>query len=139
MNKQRKPKASKAIEKKVYPAPIPRSLPVEYRTLDRLKPFERNARAHKATQVDQIAKSIGRFGFTNPILGSEDGPIIAGHGRYAAARALGMQTAPVIVLDGLTDGQRRQLVLADNRIASTLVGIWSSASSCATSPTRAPT
>ncbi|HEY8578390.1 MAG TPA: ParB/Srx family N-terminal domain-containing protein, partial [Beijerinckiaceae bacterium] len=90
---------------------------MNYWPTDRLLPFERNARTHKASQVAEIAESIVAFGFTNPILASEGGEIIAGHGRYAAARLLGLPQVPVIVLDGLSDAQRRQLVLADNRIA----------------------
>jgi len=67
--------------------------------------------------VAEIAGSIRAFGFTNPILVGKDGDIIAGHGRLAAARMLELKEIPVIVLKGLTGIQRRQLVLADNRIA----------------------
>lgn len=92
-------------------------LQVEYWPLDRLIPFARNARTHSEVQVAEIAGSIRAFGFSNPILVSEEGDVIAGHGRLAAARKLGMAEAPVVVLRGLTEVQRRQLVLADNRIA----------------------
>ncbi|QND73645.1 site-specific DNA-methyltransferase [Tardiphaga robiniae] len=92
-------------------------LQVEYWALDRLIPYARNARTHSAAQVAEIAGSIRTFGFSNPILVGEDADIIAGHGRLAAARQLGLAEAPVIVLRGLSDTQRRQLVLADNRIA----------------------
>ncbi len=84
---------------------------------DRLVPYIRNARTHSADQVAQIAASIAEFGFTNPILIGEDEVIIAGHGRLQAARSLGLTEVPVIVLDHLTDAQRRALVIADNRIA----------------------
>jgi len=77
----------------------------------------RNARTHGEAQVAEIAGSIRTFGFSNPILVSEAGDIIAGHGRLAAARKLGLAEAPVVVLRGLTNFERRQLVLADNRIA----------------------
>jgi ParB-like chromosome segregation protein Spo0J len=77
----------------------------------------RNARTHSAAQVAEIAGSIRAFGFTNPILAGEDGDVIAGHGRLAAARSIGLAEVPVIPLSGLTEVQRRQLVLADNRIA----------------------
>jgi DNA modification methylase len=90
---------------------------LEYWALDRLVPSPRNARTHSAAQVAEIAGSIRTFGFTNPILAGEDGDVIAGHGRLAAARALGLTEVPVIPLTGLTETQRRQLVLADNRIA----------------------
>jgi DNA modification methylase len=90
---------------------------LEYWPLDRLVPSPRNARTHSAAQVAEIAGSIRTFGFTNPILAGEDGDVIAGHGRLAAARSLGLTEVPVIPLSGLTEIQRRQLVLADNRIA----------------------
>jgi DNA modification methylase len=67
--------------------------------------------------VAEIAGSIRAFGFANPILVSEGGDVIAGHGRLAAARQLGLEQVPVIPLRGLSEVQRRQLVLADNRIA----------------------
>src|SRR6266566_5137551 len=92
-------------------------LQIEYWPLDRLIPYARNARTHSAGQVAEIAGSIRAFGFSNPILVSEGGDIIAGHGRLAAARKLGLNAAPVVVLRDLTEFQRRQLVLADNRIA----------------------
>ena len=93
-------------------------LQVEYWPLDRLIPYARNARTHSPAQVAEIAGSIRAFGFSNPILVGEGADIIAGHGRLAAARQLALAEAPVIVLRGLTDAQRRQLVLADNRIAA---------------------
>ncbi len=68
-------------------------------------------------EVVEIAGSIRAFGFTNPILAGDDGDVIAGHGRLAAARLLGLPDVPVIPLSGLTELQRRQLMLADNRIA----------------------
>jgi DNA modification methylase len=95
-----------------------RDLAVEYWPVDRLIPFARNARTHSPAQVAEIAGSIRAFGFANPILVSETGDIIAGHGRLAAARQLAMAEVPVIVLAGLSEVQRRQLVLADNRIAA---------------------
>src|SRR6267142_4584700 len=92
-------------------------LQLEYWPLDRLIPYARNARIHSPAQVAEIAGSIRAFGFSNPILVGEGADIVAGHGRLAAARKLGLTEAPVIVLRGLSDAQRRQLVLADNRIA----------------------
>jgi DNA modification methylase len=91
-------------------------LKVEYWGLDRLIPYAANARTHSASQVAEIAGSIRAFGFSNPILVGTDGDMIAGHGRLAAARQLRMTEVPVIVLHGLTDMQRRSLILADNRI-----------------------
>ena len=92
-------------------------LKVAYWPLERLVPFARNARTHSDAQVAEIAGSIRSFGFTNPILVGEAGDIIAGHGRLSAARHLGLASVPVLVLGGLSEVQRRQLVLADNRIA----------------------
>ena len=85
--------------------------------LDRLIPYARNARTHNEDQVAQVAASILEFGFANPILVGADGVIIAGHARLLAARKLGMTEVPVIVLDHLSETQRRALVLADNRLA----------------------
>ena len=85
--------------------------------VDRLVPYERNARTHSSEQVAQIAASIAEFGFTNPILVASDAGIIAGHGRLEAAKQLGLTDVPVVVLDHLSDAQRRAYVLADNKLA----------------------
>jgi DNA modification methylase len=90
---------------------------LEFWSLDRLVPSPRNARTHSDAQVAEIAGSIRTFGFSNPVLVGENGDIVAGHGRLAAARLLGLAEVPVIVLVGLSELQRRQLMLADNRIA----------------------
>lgn len=90
---------------------------IEMWPLDRLRPYERNARTHSAEQVGQIAASIREFGFTSPILVDGDDGILAGHGRLAAAQLLGLVEVPVIVLDHLTPAQRRAYVLADNKLA----------------------
>src|SRR3569833_394634 len=89
---------------------------IERWPLDKLIPYARNARTHSDEQVAQIAASIREFGFVNPILAGSDSVIIAGHGRLLAARKLGMIEVPVIVVDGLTENQRRALVLADNKL-----------------------
>ena len=93
------------------------TLRLDFWAIDRLLPSPRNARTHSDAQVAEIAGSIRAFGFTNPILVSEGGDVIAGHERLAAARLLGLAVVPVIPLAGLTEVQQRQLVLADNRIA----------------------
>ncbi len=90
---------------------------IEHWPLARLLPYARNARTHSDDQVAQIAASIVEFGFTNPCLVGADGVLVAGHGRLLAARKLGLETVPVVVLDHLSPTQRRALVLADNRIA----------------------
>lgn len=90
---------------------------IELWPLDRLRPYERNARTHSAEQVSQIAASIVEFGFTNPILVDSNDGIIAGHGRLEAARELGLRTVPVVVLDHLSERQRKAYILADNQLA----------------------
>lgn len=92
-------------------------LQIEYWPIERVIPFARNARTHSPGQVAEIAGSIRAFGFANPILVGGEGDLIAGHGRLAAARQLGLAEVPVVVLAGLSASQRRQLILADNRIA----------------------
>jgi DNA modification methylase len=92
-------------------------LQIEHWSVDRLIPYARNARTHSPEQVAQIAASIAEFGWTNPILVGADGVVIAGHARLLAARKLGISDVPVIVLDHLSDSQRRALVIADNRLA----------------------
>jgi DNA modification methylase len=92
-------------------------LRIEYVSLDTLRPFKANARAHPHSQITQIAASIKEFGFVNPILVDEAGEIIAGHGRYAAAKSLGLAEIPSIRLSDLTSAQKRMLRIADNKIA----------------------
>jgi ParB-like chromosome segregation protein Spo0J len=92
-------------------------LHLAFRAVATLVPSPRNARTHSEAQVAEVAGSIRAFGFCNPILVGEHGDIIAGHGRLAAARLLRLAEVPVIELRGLSEVQRRQLMLADNRIA----------------------
>ena len=94
-----------------------RELSVQIWTIDKLIPYCRNARTHSTEQVTQVAASIVEFGWTSPILVGGDGVIIAGHARLAAARKLRMNEVPVIVIEGLSETQRRALILADNRLA----------------------
>jgi DNA modification methylase len=90
---------------------------IEMWPIARLKPYDRNPRTHSPDQVRRIAESIAQFGFTNPLLVDSHDGIIAGHGRLAAAKRLGLAEVPVIVLDYLTDAQRRAYVIADNQLA----------------------
>ncbi|MCK6370406.1 MAG: site-specific DNA-methyltransferase [Gammaproteobacteria bacterium] len=99
------------------PAGLLQHLQVEYRPTELLRPARRNARSHSKRQIDQIAASIKRFGFVNPILVDGEGRIIAGHGRLAAARALKLERVPVLQLDHLSEADRRAYALADNRLA----------------------
>lgn len=82
-----------------------------------LIPYAKNSRTHSEEQVGQIAGSIREFGFTNPVLIDEENGIIAGHGRVLAAQKLGLEEVPCIVLDHLTEAQRRAYVIADNKLA----------------------
>jgi len=82
-----------------------------------LKPHERNARTHTKKQVRQIADSIERFGFTNPVLADASNRIIAGHGRIEAAKLLKMVDVPVIRIERFTEAERRAYIIADNRLA----------------------
>ena len=105
------------------------SVKVEQVPLSALKAYDGNAKKHDSANVDAIAKSIDEFGFRNPILAwhNEDGvpEIVAGHGRAAAAKKLGMKDVPVVFVDDLTDAQRRMLTLADNQ--TTLMTGWDEA------------
>jgi ParB family transcriptional regulator, chromosome partitioning protein len=92
-------------------------LVVEQHLIGDLIPYAANSRTHSDAQVAQIAASIRQFGWTNPILIDGAGTIIAGHGRLLAARKLGMEEVPCIVLDHLTKAQQRALVIADNQLA----------------------
>lgn len=87
------------------------------RPIASLRPYARNARTHSKKQIKQIADSIGRFGFTNPVLVSEEGEIIAGHGRVEAAKSLGWKVVPTIALAHLSEAERRAYVIADNKLA----------------------
>lgn len=90
---------------------------VERRAVVDLIPYERNARTHSPEQVDQIAASMQEWGWTVPILVDEDGQIIAGHGRLAAARNLDIEEVPVMVASGWTDAQKKAYSIADNQLA----------------------
>ena len=90
---------------------------IELWVLDKLIPFARNPRTHSDAQVAQIAASIAEFGFNNPILVDSKAGIIAGHGRLLAARKLGLKEVPVIVLDHLSETQKRAYIIADNQLA----------------------
>src|SRR6476661_3997954 len=90
---------------------------IEHWPLDKLIPYARNPRIHSDAQVAQIAASIAEFGFNNPILVDTNAGIIAGHGRLLAARKLQLQQVPVIVLDHLSETQKRAYILADNQLA----------------------
>lgn len=85
--------------------------------VDQLIPYSNNARTHSKTQIRQIAESIRRFGFCNPVLIADDNTIVAGHGRVEAAKQIGMTEVPVRRLAHLSRDEIRAYILADNRLA----------------------
>jgi DNA modification methylase len=89
------------------------TLAIDYRPIEALIPYARNARTHSEAQVALIRE----YGFTNPVLVDGENGIIAGHGRVMAARKLGLAQVPVIELAHLTEAQRRAYILADNKLA----------------------
>jgi hypothetical protein len=99
---------------KVKPAMASR---MEMWPIEKLVPYEKNARTHSPEQVAQLSASIVEFGFVNPILVDTEAGVIAGHGRLAAAKDLGLDEVPVVVLDHLTPTQRKAYIIADNQLA----------------------
>ena len=93
------------------------SLKIAYHSPAALQPRATNPRTHSKKQIRQIADSIERFGFTNPVLIDRNGGIVAGHGRVEAAKLLGLESVPTIRLDDLTEAEIRSYVIADNRLA----------------------
>lgn len=90
---------------------------IEERPIGTLRPYSGNARTHSKRQIRQLADSITRFGFTNPVLIADDDSIVAGHGRVAAAKFLGMTHVPTVRLTHLSGAERRAYMLADNKLA----------------------
>lgn len=91
-------------------------LSIIYRSVNTLALYDNNAKIHNSEQVQAIARSISEFGFTNPILIDEAGEIIAGHGRLMAARLAGMDKVPCIVLEAMSEDQKKIYRIADNKI-----------------------
>src|SRR4029077_16119134 len=96
------PRASRGIEDRIF-----------WGTTDGLKDFPSKPRRHPESQIANLMKSIGNV-WTNPILVDETGTILAGHGRREAARRLGLPEVPTITITGLTDAEKRAIVIADN-------------------------
>lgn len=88
---------------------------IEYVDIDRLKPYDRNAKKHPPEQVEAIAQSINRFGYNQIVTIDENDVILAGHGRREALRKLGKKQVPCIRRTGLSDAEKRAYRLADNR------------------------
>lgn len=104
------------MSQSTHPAPV-RLPQAKLTRIETLRPAPRNARTHSKKQLRQLADSIKAFGFTNPVLVDGRGEVIAGHGRLAAARMLGLPEVPTVCLDWLSDEQKRAYVIADNRLA----------------------
>lgn len=93
-------------------------LKIEYLSIDKLKPYEKNARKHQDADLSTIKASISEFGMSDPIgVWGKDNTIVEGHGRWMACKELGIAEVPVIHLDHLTDEQRRAYALAHNKTA----------------------
>ena len=103
-------------------ASLASGMSIVYRAIDQLKPDPANPRRHSKKQIRQIANSIKAFGFNVPVLVDADLNVIAGHGRLAAARELGMTEVPTLCLDHLTPAQARAFMIADNRL--TEIATW---------------
>ena len=93
------------------------ALSISYLPIESLVARTNNPRTHSPRQIEQIAASIQRFGFTNPVLIDGKSRIVAGHGRVSAARLLGLTEVPTVRLDQLSDDELRAYVIADNRLA----------------------
>lgn len=89
----------------------------ELRDVSSLIPYVNNARTHSDDQITQLASSIKEFGFINPVIVSDDGGVLAGHGRLMAAKKLGLEKVPVIVESHLSEAQKKAYILADNKLA----------------------
>jgi DNA modification methylase len=90
---------------------------IEYMRVDELRPYAGNARTHSRKQIRQIAKSIERFGFCNPVLIDDSKQIVAGHGRVEAAKLVGIEAVPTLRLSHLSEADKRAYILADNKLA----------------------
>lgn len=88
---------------------------VDVRLAD-IKPYEKNQKKHDDTQVNNIAISIDKYGFVQPLVLDKDNNIIIGHGRYLAAEKLNMESVPVVYAENLTDEQIRELRILDNKL-----------------------
>lgn len=98
-------------------------LTIKYRRSSELRPHPQNARSHTKKQIETVAKSIKTYGWTNPILIDEEGNVIAGHARLAAAKSLGIDDVPTIGLANMTPAQKRAYIIADNRL-NEIAGSW---------------
>ena len=85
--------------------------------VEKLIPYANNARVHSPEQILKLRSSLREFGFINPVIIDANFGIIAGHGRVAAAKAEGINEIPCVLVDHLTEAQKKAYILADNRLA----------------------
>lgn len=90
---------------------------MEMVSIDKLIPYVNNARTHSAEQVNKLRSSLREFGFVNPVIVDKDYGIIAGHGRVLAAKEEGIDEVPCVLVDYLTEAQKKAYIIADNRFA----------------------
>ena len=90
---------------------------LEMASVRALKPDAGNARTHSKKQIKEIANSIARFGYINPVIVDDRSRIVAGHARAEAAKLLGLRQVPVIRLQHLSEVEIRAYRLADNKLA----------------------
>ena len=101
-------------------------LKIEYLPIEKLKPYEKNTRKHQKLDVDNIARSIEKYGMNDAIgIWGEDNIIVEGHGRMMACMKLGIDEVPCVRLDHLTDEQRREYAIAHNATAE--LSVWDGA------------
>jgi DNA modification methylase len=97
--------------------PTPYASKIVLKPINSLRPYAKNSRTHSKRQIKEIARSIERFRFTNPVLIDESGQIIAGNGRVEAAKLLELSEVPTITLEHLSEAEKRAYIIADNRLA----------------------
>lgn len=85
--------------------------------INKLIPYINNARTHSVEQINKLRSSLREFGFINPVIIDKDYGIIAGHGRVLAAKEEGIEKVPCVLVDYLTEQQKKAYILADNRMA----------------------
>ena len=90
---------------------------IEYVPIEDIKPYEKNAKIHSKSQIEKIAKSIDKFGWKQNLVIDKDGVLVVGHGRYEAAKLLGLSEVPCVRADDLTDDEIRAYRLADNAVS----------------------
>ena len=86
-------------------------------SIDKLIPYINNARTHSPEQINKLRSSLREFGFINPVIVDKDYNIIAGHGRVIAAKAENFTEVPCVLVDHLTEAQKKAYIIADNRMA----------------------